>query len=145
MSETKVNAALGISGVALASVAISHYKLNSKINDVDESVDCLRQDLVDLAQVVKTMRKIHEEQIHQTSVGLRTLSSKVRKLEKTSGGKDLEKELTSIRSDLDSIIKSMTEGEPPSVSKSVTAPHPKKKKKKATADDDFDSYLDSLA
>lgn len=141
MSETKSNVALGASVGSVALVGYSHFTLKARICELEDSMECLRQDLVDLAQVVKTTKKMHEEQITQTSTGLRSLSTKVRKLEKSTGSKGVDKELASIRSDVDSILKSITEGTP------VTDVFPVKesrKDKKKKAEADFDSYLDSF-
>lgn len=137
MSETKTNTALGISSVALVSVGVSHYKLNARINELEETVDCLRENLADLARFVKKTTREHEDQMHQINTSLRNVTSKVRKLEKSSPGKNYEKELSAIRSDLDSIIKSMTEGTP------VPA-RPKPKPAPKEDDEDFDAYLDSF-
>lgn len=153
MSELKSNVAIGVSGVALAAVGVSHYKLNARINSLEETLECLQQDLVDLAQLTKTMKRSHEDQIMQTSNGLRDLSSKVRKLEKISKNKSVDKELSTLRHEIDNIVKSMSEGtsivhvaEQSKKQKPKKKEAPKKKKQPDESDDDdFQAYLDTLS
>lgn len=93
------------------------------------------------------MKRNHEDQIMQTTNSLRDLSTRVRKLEKTTRNKSVDKELSTMRHEIDNIVKSMTEGSDIASVPTTTKKQKKKSSKKVVdtdEDEEFQAYLNDL-
>jgi hypothetical protein len=149
MSDTKVNAALGMSTVALVVAGSSFVYTNSQVSPLQERLERLEEDLTVIAVNLRDLKAVYTSEITRTKTKIKSISGKVTRLEKKIGqGGELQTDIDEIKLELCTLIENLNLGgevigsspSRPSQEKKTT----RKKKKEESEEDDFlEAYLAS--